>query len=221
MSNSTDKKNDVWDETVQTYHAGQGWKFLSNFKADFGVTCNSLGTPHKALEAAKESLMGIEHYPAADFEPALSAVAGWLCPNRDIRSRFTMGNGASELIDLITRQAPKGPFKPGPSIVDNTAVQYMEYQRSAEADGRTVLHYNDPQAESISAIINPCNPTGVFLNIEELKTHISTKCASNSYVLVDESMLPWYGENWREQSLSSIPDWIEKLYKEKESRYGL
>jgi len=55
----------------------------------------------------------------------------------------------------------------------------------------------------------------VFLNIEQLKEHISTKCANNSYVLVDESMLPWYGKNWREQSLTSIPDWIENIYKEK------
>jgi len=159
--------------------------------------------------------MTIEHYPAADFEPALSAVASWLYPGGDIRSKFTMGNGASELIDLITRQAPKGPFKPGPSIIDNTPVQYMEYQRSAEADGRTVIHSNDPQPEAISAIVNPCNPTGMFLNIEELKNHISTKIANNSYVLVDESMLPWHGENWREQSLSSIPTWIENLYKER------
>jgi len=103
----------------------------------------------------------------------------------------------------------------GPSIIDNTPVQYMEYQRSAEADGRVILHSNDPQSEAISAIVNPCNPTGIFLNIEELKKHINTKIAHNSYVLVDESMLPWYGENWIEQSLSSIPEWIEQIYKEK------
>jgi len=206
---------DVWDENVQTYHAGQGWKFLNNFVADFGVTCNCLGTPTKALEAARDAVQFIEHYPAADFEPAFSALAAWLCPDTNIKPKFTLGNGASELIDLITRQAPRGPFKPGPSIIDNTPVQYMEYQRSAEADGRTVLHSEDSQKEAISAIINPCNPTGIFMDLEKIKLHLEMNHSNNSHVLVDESMLPWFGENWREQSLSSVPEWIENLYKEK------
>jgi len=174
-----------------------------------------LGTPKKALEVAQEAVKLIHHYPAADFEPALSALAAWLSPGKSIKSKFTMGNGASELIDLITRQAGPGPFKPGPSVIDKTPVQYMEYQRSASSHGRKILHSDDPEPEAISAIINPCNPTGIFLNLEQLKTHILTKHTKNSFVLVDESMLPWFGANWREQSLTSIPDWLENVFHEK------
>eukprot|EP01124_Arcella_intermedia_P022704 TRINITY_DN3442_c0_g3_i2.p1 TRINITY_DN3442_c0_g3~~TRINITY_DN3442_c0_g3_i2.p1 ORF type:complete len:334 (+),score=99.74 TRINITY_DN3442_c0_g3_i2:37-1038(+) len=205
----------VWDEKVQSYHAGQGWKFLNNFKADFGVTCNCLGTPLKALEAARASVELMEHYPAADFEPALSSLSHWLSPSGDLKERFTLGNGASEIIDIVTRLSPKGPFKPGPSVIDNISVQYMEYQRSAEADGRSVIPYDSNEKEGISAIINPCNPTGVFLEKESLKEHISKKHSENSFVLVDESMLPWYGENWREQSLIGEKQWIENLLTEK------
>lgn len=52
------------------------------------VTINGLGTPTAALEAAKGAISLIDHYPPADFEPALTdlakfiwcVVAGGACP---------------------------------------------------------------------------------------------------------------------------------------------
>lgn len=35
---------------------GQEWSEIPNFIEDFSVTTNPLGTPHNALEAAKEAL---------------------------------------------------------------------------------------------------------------------------------------------------------------------
>lgn len=56
------------------------------------------------------------HYPPADQEPAKTYMAKFLWPedHHNVHSRLLLGNGASELIDLVTRAAPEGPWKPGP-----------------------------------------------------------------------------------------------------------
>lgn len=46
----------VWDTKTQTFHGGQEHRFIENFVEDFSVTTNYLGTPKKALEAAKEAV---------------------------------------------------------------------------------------------------------------------------------------------------------------------
>lgn len=48
--------NNVWDTKTQTFHGGQEHRFINNFVEDFSVTTNYLGTPRKALEAAKEAV---------------------------------------------------------------------------------------------------------------------------------------------------------------------
>jgi len=55
------------------------------------------------------------------------------------------------------------------------------------------------------------NPSGDFMPLEEMKTYILTRAANNSFVLVDESMLPWYGPDWLSASLLSCREWIEEL----------
>lgn len=45
-----------WDRNTQTYHGGQDWRGLDNFKEDFSVTTNGLGTPVRALEAARRAV---------------------------------------------------------------------------------------------------------------------------------------------------------------------
>jgi histidinol-phosphate/aromatic aminotransferase/cobyric acid decarboxylase-like protein len=50
----------------------------------------------------------IHHYPAANQEPAKSYLAGFLWGKEDYsqhHGRLLMGNGASELIDLVVRKA--------------------------------------------------------------------------------------------------------------------
>lgn len=50
------KKTEVWDTKTQAFHGGQEHRFLDNFVEDFSVTTNYLGTPRKALEAAREAV---------------------------------------------------------------------------------------------------------------------------------------------------------------------
>lgn len=93
---------------------------------------------------------------------------------------------------------------------------FQEYERAAAADGRLILNAKDQGdasgqgrvRESIFTVINPNNPTGMFYPIEDLRRLIENHASDKSFVLVDESMLPWFGPKWRTQSLLSIPEWI-------------
>jgi histidinol-phosphate/aromatic aminotransferase/cobyric acid decarboxylase-like protein len=126
-----------WDLNTQQPHGGQEWSSMGDkFVEDFSVTTNFMGPPESAVTAARDSLQNLEHYPAANFEPALSDLAEWLVGSgetsipadvAELKSRMILGNGASELIDLVTRlAAPAGGFQQG-----STTVQYKEYERAA------------------------------------------------------------------------------------------
>lgn len=68
----------VKKSTSGEYHGGQEWQHLDGFIEDFSVTTNGLGTPLAALEAAREAMMHILHYPPLDQEPAFSSLARFL-----------------------------------------------------------------------------------------------------------------------------------------------
>ena len=195
----------------QAPHGGQEWRHISNFINDFSVTTNSRGPPESALEAARNELAQIEHYPAQDFEPAVTDLADFLGGGRgdsatEIRSRLILGNGASELIDMVARLAPVGSWKPG-----KTHVQYMEYERSATNYNRPKTTWDDRSA-TLTCMVNPTNPTGDYLNIEEMKAYIETTCGDGSFVVIDESMQPWVGPRWQEDSLVSQRAWVRNLF---------
>ncbi|OQR91323.1 hypothetical protein ACHHYP_04778 [Achlya hypogyna] len=198
----------VWDEETQTFHGGQDWKFLNNFVEDFSVTTNGLGTPAAALKAAHDAVHTIHHYPPADFQPALSHLSAFVWPEDKVLKNMELlllGNGASELIDLVIRSVPKGGWRPG-----GTLTQYKEYERSANADERPTLAWNDPAAV-LTCLVNPTNPTGDYMPVEEMKAYIETNCPDNHTIIIDESMQPWVGPHWRQDSLIHQREWVANL----------
>eukprot|EP00033_Pygsuia_biforma_P000984 GCRY01001127.1.p1 GENE.GCRY01001127.1~~GCRY01001127.1.p1 ORF type:complete len:363 (-),score=33.10 GCRY01001127.1:499-1587(-) len=196
----------------QQYHAGRTWATLQHYVEDFTVTINGLQAPPEAIDAARVALGGVMHYPSHDQEPAHSSICRFLDSNKwdSLRKRSCMGNGASELIDLVTRLAPRGPFRPGPVLT-----QYKEYERSALVDGRQVLSFEDPTPATLTVLINPCNPTGDFWTLDEMKLFIKDHVANDSFFVVDESMLLWYGPNWREHSLVFQQEYVQSLLQER------
>lgn len=208
----------VWS-TEQTYHGGQDWKFLNNFEEDFSVTTNSLGTPQGALKACLDHLRhNLHHYPPANCEPAKTHFARWLWSTTSYdwnigHGRLVLGNGASELIDLVVREAVAngcvGGCKTGPHTV-----QYKEYERAYKATGHKILSEGETMVGNgggLLCLVNPNNPTGNYMNVEKMKEYIKQNAAKNSTVIVDESMQMWIGENWREDSLINQTAWIETM----------
>jgi len=203
-----------WDLETQQPHGGQEWSTISNFVDDFSVTTNFLGPPMKAVAACGTAIHEIEHYPPANFEPYLSELAAWIQPDdyKELHSRLMLGNGASELIDLCIRiGAHQGPF-----AVKSDA-QYKEYERAALADGREKVAPTSGKF-GLLAVINPCNPTGEYLPVEDMKKYIERTCKPSTTVLVDESMQLWRGPEWRSDSLVSQRDWVRQMYEEKDIR---
>ncbi|KAK4519514.1 uncharacterized protein ATC70_009750 [Mucor velutinosus] len=201
--------NNVWDTKTQTFHGGQEHRFINNFVEDFSVTTNYLGTPHKALEAAREAMSDIHHYPAANQEPAKSCLAEflWGSDYAEHHGRLLMGNGASELIDLVVRKALASCEQRGikqPTWKGSPwNVQYREYQRSAETNGFEILDPSNPERADMICIVNPCNPTGDYFSVEPLKEWIKSNVKSGGCVIVDESMQPWHSADFRNDSLIS------------------
>nr|CCA22387.1 conserved hypothetical protein [Albugo laibachii Nc14] len=197
----------VWDAKTQTYHGGQDWKYLKNFVEDFSVTTNALGTPIDALKAAKDAVDTIHHYPPADCEPAHTHLAQFLW-NKEYEmhsNSLILGNGASELIDLVIRSVREGGWRPA-----DTKTQYKEYERSCLADGRETLSWNDPNAV-LTCIVNPTNPTGDYRTLNEMEEYILSTCKGPHTFIVDESMQPWIGPNWRKDSLIGHRQWVREM----------
>ncbi|KAI9273693.1 pyridoxal phosphate-dependent transferase [Sporodiniella umbellata] len=211
----------VWDTKTQTFHGGQEHRFIENFIEDFSVTTNYLGTPPKALKAAKEAMNQIHHYPAANQEPAKSKLAEFLWEQEasQHQHRLLMGNGASELIDLVVRKALLSANKQGirrPSWKGGPwNIQYREYQRSAETNGFKILEPENPAAVDMLCIVNPCNPTGEYYSVDIMKSWIEKNIKDEGCVIVDESMQVWSSEKFRLDSLISEHEFLKQMWDER------
>ncbi|KAJ1960732.1 hypothetical protein GGI12_003644 [Dipsacomyces acuminosporus] len=203
--------NGPWDAKLQQFHGGQDWAHLENFIEDFSVTTNAFGMPESAKQAGVRAMEHSHHYPPADQEPAKTSLAQFLWPVgfEAERDRLILGNGASELIDLVIRMAPKGTWRPGPF-----RTQYKEYERSARNNDYTLLEPDASEKADVVCLVNPCNPTGDYLDLPELKAWIEDNAKPGGYVLIDESMQPWHSAQFRDHSLTSQRDYVERLYKE-------
>lgn len=154
------------------------------------------------------SAPAIEHYPQRADQQLEKLVASFLRGSQgsqEAEKQLIFGNGASELIDLLARAAPQGKFCLNPS----TEVQYREYQRACGNAGR--VETTDPQEASIICLVNPNNPTGDFLERDDMQAWISNNAAPGSWVLVDESMLFWAGPDFQERGVSA--QFIEAMVK--------
>eukprot|EP01084_Bolivina_argentea_P110771 197725_1 len=60
-------------------------------------------------------------------------------------------------------------------------------------------------------IVNPTNPTGDYWNVNEIKEYIERNCELETTVIVDESMQPWLGPHWRQDSLISQREWARRM----------
>jgi len=142
----------------------------------------------------------VEHYPPrtdVDLENLAAAFLAGPEGAADARERLLFGNGASELIDLLGRVAPEGPFCVSPHV----KVQYREYQRACKNAGRAMT--SNPKEASLVCLVNPNNPTGDFLERGEMEAWITANVSPGTWVVVDESMLFWAGADWLDRGVSS------------------
>lgn len=150
----------------------------------------------------------VEHYPQRFEEDLYKTTSDFMAgADAELSSKFQdsilFGNGASELIDLIARTAPPGPFCVSPMV----PVQYKEYERACKNAGREQI--SDPKAASVISLVNPNNPTGFFFERAEMEKWIEENAHPGAWVFVDESMLFWRGPSWRDSGVSR--SFVEKM----------
>ena len=113
-------------------HGGSDNHITINFREDFSVTTNVLGPNKDALRSL--NLETIKYYPPQNYQPYIDNLKKYLFKT-DIN--IILGNGASELIDLLIRNIPGDSWRP--SYCD---VQYLEYERSATNAGKIKKIWN-------------------------------------------------------------------------------
>ncbi|KAH0792350.1 histidinol-phosphate aminotransferase [Histomonas meleagridis] len=194
MSADSDPRLHYVKPAVECFHGGQSYYECPNFKYDFSVSTNISGPPKTAVEAAKKAIVDLEHYPDQDAWVPRCHLADFLGIDP---MQILMGNGSSELIDVLFRVfPPTTTYKEGP-----WDCQYHEYARAAESSGLVkVSSFNEPSALTI--IINPNTPTGNYLELSELREIISKE--PNSTFIIDESFLINKGRDWLQSSAINL-----------------
>jgi len=199
-------------------HGGQDINITIDLISDFSVTTNYLGLSEIGKNEMLKDINDITHYPNQEQEPYKSNLINWLYKDLIKNNNLLLGNGASELLDLLIKIIrydenykiyKTKTWKPGSSTV-----QYIEYERACLNYGYEKKEYDDIETD-ITCIINPCNPTGEYRNINELKKYIEKYCKPYSLIIVDESMQLWLGPQFRKDSLLSCKEWIDNIYKTK------
>jgi len=156
---------------------------------DYSVTTNFMGPSPLGIKNMQNHLLSINHYPPTDknfFEEGLNFL-------NTKAENIMWGNGASELIDLSIRYlVTKNCYS---SFSKGEDVQFMEYERSCINNGLNLNYKGD-----ILIIINPNNPTGKFVDVNELTTLVNLRLNVGGTLILDESMIFWL-ENWKEHSM--------------------
>lgn len=191
-------------------HGGQVWYTQGDVIEDLSVTANSLGLPPRARRAVADSLSLMAHYPPNEWAPARDLLSDFLGTRQQIAtssSQILLGNGASELIDVLLRylrSAGAATYITGPA-----PVQYREYELAALRSGMRVAQSR--LDADVHLLVNPNNPTGSFLPYRALERYVRQFGKPGSAIVLDESMLPWLGPGWRFESALSNVSWIRDL----------
>lgn len=168
---------------------------------DFSANINPLGTPPSVIQAAKDSMERICHYPDACQEKLKQALAAY---EQVPVEWLVCGNGAAELIFALVQAV-----KPKRALV--MAPTFAEYAQALESVGcevnrevlkrengfalqRTILEKIQKEALQMVFLCNPNNPTGILMDPELLR-QIVTVCEQRKiYLVVDECFLDFVPE---------------------------
>jgi histidinol-phosphate aminotransferase len=161
---------------------------------------NPLGPSPLALAAAQHALKQLHLYPDASGFELKKKLAAKLGVSEQ---QFTLGNGSNDVLDLIARTF----LGPGRSAVFSQHA-FIVYPIAVQAVGARAIvtpaknwgHDLDAMAAAIEAdtrvvfIANPNNPTGNYLNREELSAFLA-KVPDHVMVVLDEAYIEFAGAN--------------------------
>lgn len=173
---------------------------------------NPLGIPESARRAMADTVAGLARYPDANgFELKAAISHHYGVPI----NRITLGNGSSDILDLVARAF----LQPGSSAV-YSQYSFAVYALATQSTGARAIvvpardygHDLDAMAEAIDPttrvvfVANPNNPTGTFLSSAELEAFL-VRVPSDVIVLLDEAYLEYLPPLMRFDSTQ----WLERF----------
>lgn len=171
--------------------------FKSDEILDFSVNSNPFGPSPQVLQALTK--VDISTYPERDSH----ALRGKLADLNGVNeSQVLVGNGTSELIWLVCR----AQLQPDDEVVI-IGPTFGEYMRASMASGARIseiraeapgfelpvdkaIEHIRKSCPKMAFLCNPNNPTGSFLNRDQLKPLIDA-CGKHTLLVIDEAYLPF------------------------------
>lgn len=211
------KAEDKVEQGAQPVHGGLNLTELRQLGLDpraildFSSSINPLGAPPGVMDAI--SSVNIASYPDTECLELREALGNLLGIAPEL---VLVGNGSTELIHLLARAfLSKGDCAVifGPTFGEYKAactVQGVEPSEiiAREADGfrwdiaeacRTIRDLKP----SIVFLCNPNNPTGLYLNEEEVR-QVAEATSENGVLILDEAYVAFVDEAWDSQLLLGI-----------------
>ena len=171
---------------------------------DFSANINPLGMSSKGLDAVKDALQDVIHYPDPDMTHLYSITSElWNIPKECI----VFGNGAAELIYAICRLPQiEGVYVPAPGFSEYShgakscglpiveyPLEFDEHIFSFSYDLNTMLQDLQQSNHQLVFIGNPNNPCGTLWKQESCE--LFEVCKKNGHYLVfDESFVDFLGD---------------------------
>lgn len=141
------------------------------------------------------------------------------------QEHVVIGNGAAELIKSLMQSNRfervgfiRPTFEEYPNRFYNEAVIYDVTEQGFSYDAKDIMAFFDGQEIDALVVINPDNPSGNYMDVEQLKQLISWSKDKGITLIVDESFVDFVStheeECWEEYSLltEEILASYEKLY---------
>lgn len=199
---------------MKDLHGGNIYKFQREGKEnilDYSSNINPLGVPKKFIDIAKENFDKLINYPDPCYIELRKKIAEFNSINID---NIIVGNGATEILFLYTRA-----LKPKKVLV--LAPCFAEYERALKSVSARIEYFelkeNDnfyPDIEKLKEEIksndydlllfcNPNNPTGQFINLEDIEEIMRVCESKNTKIFIDEAFIEFI-ENWKEKTLSLL-----------------
>lgn len=160
---------------------------------------NPYGPSSMALDAIKNNLSNIQYYPIEYRFNLKEQICLYHEKNNIFPNNIVLGNGSIELINLIVRT-----FLNNNEILLNAWPSFIYYRLAAKAQGCpeiTVnlrdMNYNLDEMQYIANksynnaiklifIANPNNPTGSYININDMNNFFN-KISENIIIVIDEA----------------------------------
>ena len=178
---------------------------------------NPLGPSPKALAAAREALAGIARYPDGNgFE--LKAVLA--AHHRVPESQVTLGNGSNDLLEMIARafltpQHEAVFSEHAFAVYPLATLACSATARVAKANGPDHAMPYGHDLDAMAALVNDRtrvvfvanhnNPTGTWLNSDELEAFVA-QLPAHVIVVIDEAYTEYVDQN----GYSSAIDWVAR-----------